>query len=125
MRYIQINGKDFPHPLNFKMSTVPNITSQLTTMAGKTIADVNGWKYADMTLAWEWIESSQLIDLLQETDPMKGSFTFKFDDITSGEPVTVNAIRTNVGGRRLAAVDNGRTVWVDIQMSVSFPDCYQ
>lgn len=125
MRYIKINGKDFPHPKNFQMSTVPNLTAQLTTMSGKNIADINGWKYDDMKLTWEWIESSQLVELMRETDPMQGAFTFTFDDIASGQPTTVSAIRTGVGGKRLAVTDNGKTVWVDIQMNVSFPDCYQ
>lgn len=125
MRYIQINGKDFPHPKDFEMSVEPNLTARLKTMSGKNIADINGWKYSDMKLSWEWLESTQLVDLMRETDPMQGAFTFTFDDLISGQPVTVNAIRTDVGGRRLAAVDNGKTVWVDIEMSVSFPDCYQ
>ena len=125
MKYIKINGKDFPHPLDFEMSTQPNITSQLTTMSGRNIADVNGWTYADMTLSWQWLESNDLNTLIRETDPMHGSFTFTFDDITTGKPNTVNAIRLSFGGKRLPVVDNGKTVWVDIQMSISFPDCYQ
>lgn len=125
MRYIKINGKDFPHPLDFQMSTVPNLTAQLTTMSGKNIADVNGWTYADMTLSWQYLESNVLLELLRETDPMQGSFTFTFDDMTTGQPTTVNAIRTSVGGKRLPVVVKGKTVWVDLQMSVSFPDCYQ
>ena len=94
-------------------------------MSGKTIADINGWTYADMKLSWEFIESETLIDLMQETDPMRGSFLFTFDDITTGLQSTVNAIRTDIGGRRLAVRENGKTVWVDIQMSISFPDCYK
>jgi len=125
MRYIKINGKDFPHPIDFRMQTVPNLTAQLTTMSGKNIADINGWKYADMTLSWEYLESTQLLELLRETDPMQGAFSFTFDDLTTGEPTTVNAIRTEVGGRRLAVTEHGKTVWVDIQIGVSFPDCYQ
>jgi hypothetical protein len=125
MKYIKINGKDFPHPLDFEMSTQPNITSQLTTMSGRNIADVNGWTYADMTLKWQWLESKDLNELIRETDPMQGSFTFTFDDITTGQPNTVNAIRTSFGGQRLPVVDKGKTVWVDIEMSISFPDCYQ
>ncbi len=124
-RYIQINGKDFPHPKDFQMSVEPNLTSKLVTMSGKTIADINGWTYADMKLSWEFMESEQLIDLIQETDPMRGSFLFTFDDITTGLQSTVNAIRTDIGGRRLAVRENGKTVWVDIQMSISFPDCYK
>jgi len=125
MKYIQINGKNFPHPLDFQMSTQPNLTSQLTTMSGRNIADVNGWTYADMTLSWQWLENGDLQELIRETDPMQGSFTFTFDDITTGQPTTVNAIRTSVGGKRLAVLDHGKVVWVDIQLSVSFPDCYQ
>lgn len=125
MKYIKINNKEFPYSLDFQMTTQPNLTSQLTTMAGKNIADVNGWTYADITLSWEWLDSSTLQELIRETDPMQGAFQFTFDDITTGNPVTVDAIRTSFGGKRLPVVENGKTVWVDIQMTVSFPDCYQ
>lgn len=126
MRNILINGKAYPHPKDFAMQSVPNIVSSITTMSGKNLADVNGWVYSDVTLSWEWIDAAVLVDLINDTDPIQGTFDFTFDDMKSGTRKTIKAIRTGVGGQKLAAITpDGKVQWTGIQMSLSFPDCYK
>lgn len=123
MDYIQINGKSIPYPNDFTMSKVANITNELTTMTGKTIADVNGWKYADQTLKWDFLYEAELNTLFSETDTLNGTFELTFDDPESGQ-MTINAFRRSRITVKTRYRENGNIVFTGIELNLAFPDAY-
>lgn len=124
MSRILINNVEYPCPLDFNMSQEANIVNELTTMSGRKIADINGWRYSDITLKWNWVENSKLQTLLAAT--ADGTFEFTFKDVNSGEEITINALRKEVSCTETASLDqNGNLVWKGIEMKLSFPDCFQ
>lgn len=125
MNYITINGVQYPHPIDFAMQKTPNIVSTIKTMSGKSISDVNGWKYDDVQLKWEWISETVLRSLLSATADGE-IFTFGFCDPETGALKTVNAYRTSSTCMETRSLDtSGNAVWKNIQIEFSFPDCYQ
>lgn len=123
MRDIKINGRSFPLPKDFEMNTAPNIVSEITTMSGNLIADVNGWVYQDTTLAWDWLDADVLTSLMEETQDV---FDFTFDDMNSGVQKTIKAYRKGTGGKKIATITpDNKVQWTGIQISVGFPDCYR
>lgn len=124
MDYIQINGVLIPYPNGFTMTKVANIVNELVTMTGDTIADINGWKYADTTLEWDFLYESDLQNVLSGTDPLNGTFTLTFDDVENGQ-ITVNAFRRSRVSVKTRYKENGRIVFTGIELTIAFPDAYQ
>lgn len=125
MDYIKINGKPIPYPNDFQMQREANIVSEITTMSGRKLADINGWKYADTTLSWGTLRENTLLTLLNETDPANGPFEFTFDEAESGKK-TVTAYRVSrITTKTRFRDDYNNIVWSDVQLVLSFPDCYK
>lgn len=120
MDYIELDGLRVPYPNSFKMERVPNKVAELTTMSGRNIADINGWKYSDTTLQWDTLLDQDLQNLLDAISSF--SFTLKFNDI-DGEHI-VNAILTSRVNTKSRYKRGGEIVWRDVNITLSFPDCY-
>lgn len=122
LEYMNINGYEVPYPNNFSPSRVPNIVNEMVTLTGKVVADVNGWRYGDIELAWDTLLDSDLQNLLAAiADP---SFTVTFRDI-DGVEHTVNAVLKGRANVKTPIFYNGATVWKDVKVPLSFPDCYE
>lgn len=120
--YMNINGYDIPYPNDFSPSKVPNIINEMVTLTGKVVADVNGWRYGDVTLEWDTLLDSDLQNLLAAiSDPW---FTVTFKDIDGAEH-TVNAVLRGRANVKTPIFYNGATVWKDVTVPLSFPDCYE
>lgn len=122
MQYMDINGYSIPYPNNFTLQKVPNIVNEMQTLTGKTVADVNGWKYGDVDLQWDTLLDADLQNLLAAISSNTFEVTFKDID---GIEHTVNAVfkgRTNV---KTPMFHKGVTVWNDVTVQLSFPDCYE
>ena len=120
--YMNINGYDIPYPNNFAPSKVPNIVNEMVTLTGKVVADVNGWRYGDTDLAWDTLLDADLKNLLAAiSDPW---FTVTFVDIDGAEH-TVNAVLKGRANVKTPIFYNGATVWKDVTVPLSFPDCYE
>lgn len=124
MDYIKVNGNSIPYANDVAMATEPNIVSEIVTLAGNTIADINGWKYSDITLSWDMLHRSDLDTLLNETNPMDGTFDFTFIDALEGEK-TIKALRVGGVQTKTPFVDaDGSILWTGISISLKFPECY-
>lgn len=121
MDYITINNKQVPYPNDFQMKKVPNKVASITTMSGKTISDINGWKYDDTTLQWGTLLETDLTNLLDAISD--NEFNITFVDIDGDH--TVNAVLESRVNTKTRFKENGNVVWKDIQVVISFPDCYQ
>lgn len=122
MDYLTINGYRIPYPNDFTMERVPNIVAEVKTLSGRTIADINGWKYADQTLQWDTLLDGDLLNLLTATQG--NTLTLEFVDL-DGESVTVNAIKTSRVSTKTRLKHDNAIVWSNIALSLSFPDCYR
>lgn len=121
MDYITINGKSIPYPNDFQMKKVPNKVATLTTMSGRTISDINGWKYDDTTLSWDTLIEGDLNNLLSAISD--NEFQMTFADIDGNH--TVTAVLESRVNTKTRFKQNGQIVWKDISVVISFPDCYQ
>lgn len=121
MQYLTIDGKSIPYPNNFTLNKVPNIVNEMTTLTGKTVADINGWKYADTELVWDTLLDEDLQNLLAVIQ--YNTFQITFYDI-DGTEQTINAVFKGRANVKTPIFYNGATVWKDVSVSLSFPDCY-
>lgn len=121
LQYITINGQDIPYPNDFELQKIPNIVNEMTTLTGRVVADVNGWRYADAELSWGTLLGEDLQNLL--TAIAKSEFEVSFLDI-DGNIRTVNAVLRGRANVKTPMFHNGVTVWKDVKITLSFPDCY-
>ena len=121
LQYVNINGQDVPYPNDFTMQKIPNIVNEITTLTGKSIADINGWKYADVTLTWDTLLDEDLQNLLSAIGD--NEFVFSFYDI-DGTSHSVNAVFRGRANVKTPLFNRGVTVWKDVSIQLSFPDCY-
>lgn len=121
LQYITINGQDIPYPNDFELQKVPNVVNEMTTLTGRVVADVNGWRYADAELAWDTLLGEDLQNLL--TAISDSSFQMTFKDI-DGADHTVNTVLRGRANIKTPMFHNGVTVWKDVKITLSFPDCY-
>ena len=124
MDYLKINGQyRIPYPNGFTMKKTANITSEYTTITGKRMGDIYGWTYEDQTFSWDTLREDELQTLLNQTNPMNGTFTLTFTDVEDGLK-TINAIRVSRVLTKTRFKRDGYIVWKDVQMEVRFPDAY-
>lgn len=121
MDYININGYTIPYPNDFQMRKVPNKVASITTMSGKTLNDINGWKYDNTTLQWDTLLDSDLSNMLAAISNSQFELTFTNID---GETETVNAVLESRVSTKTRRKHNGKILWKDINVEISFPDCY-
>ena len=122
LQYITINGYDIPYGNNFTLQKVPNIVNEMVTLTGKTVADINGWKYDDVELRWDTLLDEDLQNLLAAISDSQ--IEVKFKDI-DGLDHTVNAVFKGRANAKTPMFHNGVTVWRDVSVQLSFPDCYE
>lgn len=115
MDYIAINGARIPRPPEFAPQIEDLYAGEYTTCTGKVIADVVGWKYADMTLEWEALPQ-WAVDVLCQ---MSGETSLTFDGL-DGLTQTETIIRTSAVGLRHRHTVDGEPWWTGVQVEVRF-----
>jgi len=121
LQYITINGQQLPYPNDFSLQKVPNIVNEMTTLTGKVVADINGWRYGDTELKWDTLLDSDLQNLLAAVSAP--TFQVSFYDI-DGTEHTINAVFKGRANVKTPMFYNNATVWKDVSITLSFPDCY-
>lgn len=124
MDYIKINNLSIPYPNDFTLNPEPIIANEITTLSGYTYADIVGVKYSDTTLNWDYLVEEDLLALLNETNPLKGTFTLKFSDPEDVELVTRNLTALRIGRvttKTRFKESSGRIIWTGISITVRFP----
>jgi hypothetical protein len=93
-------------------------------MSGTVQADINGWRYADTTLEWDYLTEDDLNTLLAETDPIRGTFNFSFFEPGSNNYKTIKALRTGRVVVKTRHKRNGSIIWTGIEIDLTFPEAY-
>lgn len=113
---ITIGGNTFFRPNDFTPSREYVYSGEITTCTGKIIADLIGWRYADISLEWDTLPQDQLDALLglsgQET-------TITFED-ADGTTVTESVIPLTHSNTAQRIVSGGVPAWKDIETSLRF-----
>ena len=122
LQYITITGEQIPYPNGLTLQKVPNIVNEMTTLTGKVVADINGWKYGDTELEWDTLLDEDLQSLLAAISAP--TFTVSFYDI-DGTEHSVSAVFKGRANVKTPMFHNGLTVWKDVSITLSFPDCYE
>lgn len=118
MDYITINGYSIPYPNDFTMTKVPRIVSEIETLNGTIIADIDGWKYEETTLQWDTLLDNDLQNLLSAIS--SNIFSITFEDIDGQH--TVQAILTERTNVKTPLFKDGNLIWSDIKIGLAFPE---
>ena len=122
MQYLDINGYSVPYSNSLSLQKVPNIVNEITTLTGKIVADVNGWRYADTDLNWDTLLNRDLENLLSAISDNAVPITFlDIDGVTH----TVNAVLKGRANVKTPIFVNGDILWKNVTVSLTFPDCYE
>ena len=124
MDYLKFNGHRIPYSNGFTMNQVPNVVNEVTLMDGSTQADINGWKYDDTTLEWDYLPEDLLQLLLSETDPIRGTFELSFNEPGTAGYKTVKALRRGRVIVKTRHKEAGKIVWTGIEIELTFPEAY-
>ena len=113
---ITIDNKTFLRPNDFKPAREYVYAGEIVTCTGKTIADLIGWKYADMSLEWDTLPQSQLEDLL-DLDGTEVTFTFTDADGTTASETVIPLTHSLTAKRE---VTDGIPAWKDVKTDLRF-----
>lgn len=113
---IKIGGQSILRPNDFSPQREDIYAAEITTCTGKTIADLVGWRYADMTLEWDMLPQESLELLLSMTGETSLTFT-DADGITHTESI-VRKSAVSTSTRMVTAA--GIPVWKDVRVEVRF-----
>ena len=116
--YITINGTSILAPNDLTPTREPIYAAEITTMTGKTIADVIGWKYADMTLKWDTLPQDQLEALLN----LSGECTITFVDVDGS--ITEKFIPLQTVQVKTRHTLHGLTLWRDVSLDIRFTEVH-
>lgn len=94
---------------------------QYETCTGKRCADVVGWRYADVTLAWGNLPQDQLEALLG-LDGTEVNMTFEAEDGTS---VTEKVVPLVISSQASRYTDPfGNKAWTNISLQLQFTEAH-
>lgn len=113
---IWINAVKMFAPNDFTLERSDVYAGEITTCTGKLIADRIGWKYADMSLNWDYLPQEYLETILN----LSGVFTITFEN-EEGVQFTEQCIRkgSTMTGTRFTDND-GNMMWKGVQFDISF-----
>lgn len=113
---ITINDARVYRPNEFTLQRENVYAAELETCTGKRIADLIGWRYADMTLSFDTLPQSMMEELLAISGEVTMEFTNELNDSVT-EQVIVRASTAQVTRMTDYA---GDVLWKDFAMEISF-----
>lgn len=117
---IRINNTEILMPNDFTVTRSPIYEGEYTSCTGKTFADLVGWKYADMTLEWDYLPDS----MLQSVIALSGENTITFEDADGTHTETfIPTSSVTIRGRQ--TLDDGGVLWHDVRLAISFIGAHQ
>lgn len=115
--YFTINNKQIYRSNEFTPQRQMILAEEYTSMSGKTIGDLVGWKYDDVTLQWDTLPQAMLLNLIEAQK--QGEVTFIFDDVEGQHQENVILSVNTSKATRFTGID-GLALWSDIEVEVRF-----
>lgn len=113
---ITINGSEVYRPNSFALERENIYAAELVTCTGKRIADLVGWRYADMTLSFDTLPQNMIDALLSISGEVSMTFSNELNEQVT-ERVIVRASTAEVTRMTDYA---GDVLWKDFALSISF-----
>ena len=115
---IKINNQEVFRPNKFTLQREDIYAAEIETCTGKRIADLIGWRYANLSLSWDTIPDAQLKTLLDMFDRNKSTIEFVDE---SGTSVTEEVILRNTSATITRHTgEDGEVLWSGISAEVQF-----
>ena len=115
IKMIAIDGSELYRPPTFAPKIKDLYAGEYTTCTGKTVGDKVGWKYDDMTLAWDALPQSMVKVLRART----GEATLEFES-PSGTIVSEKIVRSSMVQLRNRNTINGEVYWMNVSVDIRF-----
>lgn len=92
------------------------------TCTGKRVADLVGWRYADLTIQWDTLPEAMLSDVMALTGE-EIDFTFT-DEL--GTSVTEKVVPTIISSQatRLTNPYDGSAIWRNVSLQLQFTEAH-
>lgn len=117
---ITIDGKEIFRPNEFTLQREHIYAAELETCTGKRCGDLIGWRYADMTLAFDNLPQDQMEKLLG----LMGNVNMTFRNELN-QTVTEDVIMRSSNAQVTRITDpDGNVAWKDFQVNISFIDAH-
>lgn len=113
---ITINDNEVYRPNEFTLQRENVYAAELLTCTGKTIADLIGWKYADMTLNFDTLPNDMMEALLQ----ISGDVEMTFEDEEGTSVTEMVIVRSSTAQVTRFTNYAGDTLWKDFALNISF-----
>lgn len=118
---ITIGGAAFYRPNDFTPQREYVYSGEITTCTGKTIADLVGWKYSDISLSWDSLPQEQLENLLALNGE---AVTFTFTDV-DGTTASEQVIPVTHSMTATRYLKGDTPVWRDVQTDLRFINAHR
>lgn len=115
--FFTINGHQIYRSNEFTPSREMILAEEYTSMSGKVIGDLVGWRYADMTLQWDTLPQAMLLHLLDAQT--QGAVSFVFDDVEGSHTEQVIISVNTSKATRFTNID-GHALWSEVECEVRF-----
>lgn len=115
---IILDGAEFPRPVGFSPQREDVYAGEITTMTGKTLKDLVGWKYSDIDLSWSILPQEDVENLIK----LSGEFYLDFDDAEGTQSEKVS--RESTVSMRHRYTINGKYYWKDVSIKIKFLDVH-
>lgn len=115
---IIIDGNEIYRGNDFTLQREYIYAGEYETCTGKRMADLVGWRYADLTITWDVLPDNMLSDVIGLTG-LAVDMTFKNE---LGDSVTEAVIPTVISSQasRVTNPYTGEAVWRDISLGIRF-----
>ncbi len=119
---IQIDNKTIYRGNEFTLQREYIYAGQYETCTGKRVADLVGWRYADLTINWDTLPDAMFEDILDLSGEAV-NFTFSNE---KGQSVTEEVVPQIISSQatRLTNPYDGSIIWRDISLQVQFTEAH-
>lgn len=119
---IQIDNNTIYRGNEFTLQREYIYAGQYETCTGKRVADLVGWRYADLTINWDMLPAAMFEDIL-DLSGEEVNFTFSNE---KGQSVTEKVIPQVISSQatRLTNPYDGSEIWRDVALQVQFTEAH-
>lgn len=113
---ITINGTEVYRPNEFTLTREKVTAAEITTCTGKFIADLIGWKYADMELSFDTLPQDMMNALLQ----IEGAVDMTFTDEEENSVTEKVLVRSSTAKVTRMTNYEGKVLWRNFALAITF-----
>lgn len=113
---ITIDGTEVIRPNEFTLQRENVYAAEIETCTGKRIADLIGWRYADLTLGFDYLPQNQLAAILD----IEGEVTMTFGNEVEQTVTESVIVKTSSATVTRLTDPQGNVAWSGIELEIQF-----